>query len=176
MTARPIRRNAQTPDRNGKIFYTSTTSLSHISKKTRVIDYGYYHGYTLLDKEGKEAAFPFGFGLSYTEFEYSDIHAENKDGSIEVSLKIKNIGSFDGKTVVQVYAGANGDHPVKLLKGFKKVNVPAGKEIEETVTVYKDDLKFYDEKAGEWYLENEYTFYVGQDSADAMNNKLTVSV
>ena len=120
--------------------------------------------------------YPFGFGLSYTEFEYSDIHAENKDGSIEVSLKIKNIGSFDGKTVVQVYAGANGDHPVKLLKGFKKVNVPAGKEIEETVTVYKDDLKFYDEKAGEWYLENEYTFYVGQDSADAMNNKLTVSV
>lgn len=81
----------------------------------------------MLDKEGKEAAFPFGFGLSYTEFEYSDIHAENKDGSIEVSLKIKNIGSFDGKTVVQVYAGANGDHPVKLLKGFKKVNVPAGK-------------------------------------------------
>lgn len=121
-------------------------------------------------------AFPFGFGLSYTEFEYSDIHAENKDGSIEVSLKIKNIDSFDGKTVVQVYAGANGDHPVKLLKGFKKVNVPAGKEIEETVTVYKDDLKFYDEKAGEWYLENEYTFYVGQDSADVMNNKLTVSV
>ena len=145
-------------------------------EKTRVIDYGYYHGYTLLDKEGKEAAFPFGFGLSYTEFEYSDIHAENKDDSIEVSLKIKNIGSFDGKTVVQVYAGADGDHPVKLLKGFKKVNVPAGKEIEETVTVYKDDLKFYDEKAGEWYLENEYTFYVGQDSADAMNNKLTVSV
>lgn len=145
-------------------------------EKTRVIDYGYYHGYTLLDKEGKEAAFPFGFGLSYTEFEYSDIHAENKDGSIEVSLKIKNIGSFDGKTVVQVYAGANGDHPVKLLKGFKKINVPAGKEVEETVTVYKDDLKFYDEKAGEWYLENEYTFYVGQDSADAMNNKLTVSV
>lgn len=44
-----------------------------------------------------------------------------------MSLKIKNIGSFDGKTVVQVYAGANGDHPVKLLKGFKKVNVPAGK-------------------------------------------------
>lgn len=121
-------------------------------------------------------AFPFGFGLSYTEFEYSDIHAENKDGSIEVSLKIKNIGSFDGKTVVQVYAGANGDHPVKLLKGFKKVNVPAGKEIEETVTVYKDDLKFYDEKTGEWYLENEYIFYVGQDSVDAMNNRLTVSV
>lgn len=58
----------------------------------------------MLDKEGKEAAFPFGFGLSYTEFEYSDIYAENKDGSIEVSLKIKNIGSFDGKTVAQVYA------------------------------------------------------------------------
>lgn len=145
-------------------------------EKTRIIDYGYYHGYTLLDKEGKEAAFPFGFGLSYTEFEYSDIHAENKDGSIEVSLKIKNIGSFDGKTVVQVYAGATGDRPVKLLKGFKKVNVPAGKEIEETVTVYKDDLKFYDEKTGEWYLENEYIFYVGQDSVDAMNNRLTASV
>ena len=81
---------------------------------------------------------------------------KNKDGSIEVSLKIKNIGSFDGKTVVQGPMGANGDHPVKLLKSFKKVNVPAEKEIEETVTVYKDDLKFYDEKTGEWYLENEY--------------------
>ena len=142
--------------------------------KGRVIDYGYYHGYTLFDKEGKEPAYPFGFGLSYTEFEYSGIHAENKSDSIAVSLKIKNTGRFDGKTVVQVYAGANGDHPVKLLKGFKKINVPAGEEIDEVVTVCKDDLRFYDEKTGEWYLEDEYTFYVGQDSADAMKNKLTV--
>ena len=113
---------------------------------------------------------------SYTEFEYSDVHIENSGDSVAVSLKIKNIGSFDGKTVVQVYAGADGDHPVKLLKGFKKIHVPAGEEVEETVTVYKDDLKFYDEKSGEWYLEDRYTFYVGQDSEDAMRRKLEVTV
>ena len=134
------------------------------SAKTRDITYGYYHGYTLLDKEQKRAAFPFGFGLSYTSFDYSDIRAKDCGDTVEISLTVRNTGECDGKTVIQVYAGAPGDHPVKLLKGFKKVFVGAGETLHETVTVEKDDLKFYDPAAKTWYLEDRYTFFVGQDS------------
>ena len=138
--------------------------------KERTIDYGAYHGYTLLDRENKKAAFPFGFGLSYTTFEYSDIKVENGEEAVNVTLKIKNSGSSDGKTVIQVYAGADG-HQVKLLKGFKKVFLKAGEEKTVTVEVEKDDLKYYNPKIKYWYLEKEYNIYVGQDSEDALNNK-----
>ena len=134
------------------------------SAKTRDITYGYYHGYTLLDKDGKKAAYPFGFGLSYTDFKYTYIKAKDCGDTVEISLKIQNTGELDGKTVVQVYAGAHGDHPVKLLKGFKKVFVPAGESVSEKVIINKNDLKFYEPDNKEWYLEDKYTFFVGQDS------------
>lgn len=135
------------------------------SDKTRDITYGYYHGYTLLDRENKKAAFPFGFGLSYTTFEFTDIRYSDIGSEFEISLKVKNIGKFDGKAVVQVYAGANeGDHPVKLLKGFKKVFVPSDESVPVTVTIDKEDLKFYDPAKKSRYLESGYSFLVGQDS------------
>ena len=142
------------------------------SAKTRDITYGYYHGYTLLDKENKKAAYPFGFGLSYTDFKYTYIKAKDCRNTVEISLKIENTGECDGKTVVQVYAGAEGDHPVKLLKGFKKIFVKAGESVKDKVIINKDDLKFYNPDTKEWYLENEYTFYVGQDSENTKAVKL----
>ena len=142
------------------------------SAKTRDITYGYYHGYTLLDKENKKAAYPFGFGLSYTEFEYSGIKAEDCGDTVEINLDIKNTGEYDGKTVVQVYAGAEGDHPVKLLKGFKKVFVKAGENKNVSLSIDKEDLKFYNPEAKEWYSENEYTFFVGQNAEDTKAVKI----
>ncbi|MBQ6118492.1 MAG: glycoside hydrolase family 3 C-terminal domain-containing protein [Clostridia bacterium] len=141
--------------------------------KTRDIAYGYYHGYTLLDKEKKKAAYPFGFGLSYTEFTYSDIEAHDRGDAAEITLNITNTGSRDGKTVVQVYAGAAGDHPVKLLKGFKKVFVKAGETVRATVGIDKDDLRFYDPAAKAWYPEKEYVFYVGQDCENVSEARTT---
>lgn len=135
---------------------------------TRTIRYGYYHGYTLLDREKKTAAYPFGFGLSYTTFAYDAPQAADAGEEIAISLTVRNTGARDGKTVVQVYAGAAGDHPVKLLKGFQKVFVPAGGAVQVTVPVRKADLRFYDVASGAWYLADEYTFYVGQDAEDAM--------
>ena len=137
--------------------------------KTRDITYGYYHGYTLLDKEDKKAAFPFGFGLSYTSFDYRDVSVKDCGDTIDISLSVKNSGEYDGKTVIQVYAGADGDHPKKLLKGFKRVFVKSGEEIETKVSVNKDDLKFYDTERKEWFLEDCYNFFVGQNSEDAEN-------
>ena len=136
------------------------------------ITYGYYHGYTLLDKEKKKAAYPFGFGLSYTEFEYSDLRVSQDDKFISATVKVKNIGKTDGKTVVQVYAGAaEGDHPVKQLKGFKKVLLRAGEAADITVQVEKEDLRFYSEESKGWYYEKSYNFFVGEDSEKA--EKLT---
>ena len=131
--------------------------------KTRDITYGYYHGYTLLDKLGKKAAYPFGFGLSYTTFEYSDASIDEGDEDYIVNLSARNCGDRDGKTVVQIYVGAEGDHPVKTLKAFKKVFVPAGQTINISIPVLKKDLRFYDPDTRSWYMENSYRFYVGQD-------------
>lgn len=141
------------------------------------ITYGYYHGYTLLDKEKKKAAYPFGFGLSYTDFEYSDLRVSQDDKFISVTVKVKNIGKYDGKTVVQVYAGAReGDHPVKQLKGFKKVLLSAGEEADITVSIEKEDLRFYSEEMKVWYYEKSYDIFVGEDSEKAQGLVCTVEI
>ncbi len=74
--------------------------------------YGYYHGYTLLDKEGKEAAFPFGFGLSYTSFAYDNLRVLTPevgvDGTLEVAVDVTNTGSVAGEEAVQLYVGFEG--------------------------------------------------------------------
>ena len=132
------------------------------------ITYDYYHGYALLDRENKQAAFPFGFGLSYTDFEFGKPRVLKKDG-LRVSLKVKNTGAYDGKAVIQVYAGADtGNHPVKQLKAFKKVFIEAGGEETVRVDIDPEDLKFYDPAEKSWYSEKEYTLYVGKDTEDAM--------
>lgn len=142
--------------------------------KERTINYGYYHGYALLDKQGKKTAYPFGYGLSYTGFEYSDISVENSR-NILVRLKVKNTGGTGGKTVVQVYAGAvSGNHPVKQLKGFKKVYVGEGQTVDVCVEVKKEDLLFYNPETKRWYSEKGYNFYIGQNAEDAMKTKITL--
>ena len=143
--------------------------------KTRKITYGYYHGYTLFDKENIEPAYPFGFGLSYTEFACQRVSVKDDGENVRVSFSVKNKGNRDGKAAVQVYAGAAGDHPVKLLKGFKKVFVPSGESVKSEITVNKEDLKFYDPENKSWYLEDKYSFYVGFDSRDAMKKKYEIN-
>lgn len=137
------------------------------------IEYGYYHGYTLLDREKKKAAYPFGFGLSYTQFAFSDLAVRPaEDGAIEVSVSVKNTGARDGKTVVQVYAGsADGrdDRPVKLLKGFQKIFLKTGEEKRVDLRLKTDDLRFYDTQSGSWVLDGSYRFYCGEDSCRAMD-------
>lgn len=137
------------------------------------MEYGYYHGYTLLDREKKKAAYPFGFGLSYTQFAFSGLEVRPaEDASVEVSVRVKNTGARNGKTVVQVYAGsADGrdDRPVKLLKGFQKIFLQAGEEKRVNLRLKTDDLRFYDDKSGTWALDGRYRIYCGEDSEQAMD-------
>ncbi|MBQ2828548.1 MAG: glycoside hydrolase family 3 C-terminal domain-containing protein [Clostridia bacterium] len=146
-------------------------SFLHIGDEEREIDYSYYHGYTLFDKKGIEPQYPFGFGLSYTEFEIGDCSVSEKENELEITATVKNIGVVDGDEVVQVYVGSENteeDRPVKLLKGFKRVSVKTGETAEVKVSVDYDDIKFYDVQSGNWKLDKNYTVYIGTSSRNIM--------
>lgn len=139
----------------------------HLGAKNKDIEYDYYHGYTLFDKKSIEAHFPFGFGLSYTDFELSTLPCKKTDDVIRVRAKVKNIGNADGDEVLQVYIGSNSkekDRPVKVLKGFRRVSVRAGESITAEVEVLIDDIKFFNPENNTWELDESYTVYVGTDS------------
>ena len=146
---------------------TDYPDFLHISDNKTEIEYGYYHGYTLFDKKNIQPQYPFGFGLSYTDFEISDCTAEKDGDNITVRATVRNTGDACGDEVVQVYVSSKNtleDRPVKLLKGFMRVTVGAGETAEVSVNVPVDDIKFYDPEAEEWKTDGEYTVSVGTDS------------
>ena len=141
-----------------------------IGEKPYEIEYGYYHGYTKMDKEKIEPAYPFGYGLSYTSFELSGGSVSEGEDAYTVTATVKNTGARDGAEVVQVYEGSNGvvngeDRPLKLLKGFRRVELKAGEEKTVNITIPKEELKFWTPSG--WVLDEAYTFYVGSDSRSA---------
>ena len=139
----------------------------HLGAKDKNIEYGYYHGYTLFDKKGIEAHFPFGFGLSYTDFDIKSTSCEKDEEKITISVNVENKGKVDGDEVIQVYIGSNNtetDRPVKVLKGFKRVSVKTGETLTVEVDVLIDDIKFYNPENDSWELDESYTVYVGADS------------
>ncbi len=157
----------------GKLPFTIAQNASdyppflHLGTENKDIEYGYYHGYTLFDKLGKEPHFPFGFGLSYTEFDYGDVSLDNDGEKITVRLNITNKGEFDGDEVFQLYIGSDNtciDRPVKLLKGFKRVSVAKGESVAVAVSADIEDIRFYNPETSEWELDSSYTVYIGTDS------------
>ena len=142
---------------------------------------GIYVGYKYYDTANKNVAFPFGHGLSYTTFEYSDIKvsADNiKDtDAVTVSFKIKNTGDRDGAEVAQLYVSdveSTIYRPVKELKGFKKVFLKAGEEKEVEITLDKRAFAYYNVNLGDWHVESgEFKILVGTSSRDI---KLETSV
>lgn len=131
-------------------------------------------GYRYFDTKHKPLLFPFGYGLSYTTFVYSNPTISSKtisaDGTIEVSIDVKNSGSVAGKEIVQLYVGddkASVVRPAKELKGFKKIALNPGETKTAKFTISADDLKFYDESKGEWTAEpGTFKAYIGASSAD----------
>ncbi|TLX75813.1 beta-glucosidase BglX [Labilibacter sediminis] len=120
--------------------------------------------------------FPFGYGLSYTQFEYSDITISNSElvsgNSIEVSVSVTNSGNYDGEEVVQLYIWdqvASVTRPVKELKGFKKVKINKGDTQKVNFTINEEDLKFYRKDMTFGAEDGQFTIYIGSDS-DASNS------
>ncbi len=136
--------------------------------------YDYYHGYTLFDKQDIEVAYPFGYGLSYTNYKYSDLQLLSDEigphDKISISVSLTNTGEVSGEEVVQLYVGFKNsaiDRPVKLLRDFDKVEVQNGETKTITMEVAAADLAWYNPENKRWEVElMDYEIYVGSSSAE----------
>lgn len=128
--------------------------------------------------ESNDPLYPFGYGLSYTKFEYSALEVDSSDpNNVEVSFNLSNIGSVAGEEVVQLYIR---DHvgslvrPVKELKGFQKIAMPAGATRRVAFTLTDKELGFYNNE-GEYVVEpGKFDVMVGTSSADVLTTEFTL--
>lgn len=131
-------------------------------------------GYRWYDSAKIDVRFPFGYGLSYTTFEYSDLKLDKSDvtdsDTLTVSFKVTNTGKTDGKEICQVYVRdpeCSVFKAEKELKGFEKVFVKAGETVDVSVTLNKRSFSFYNTETKDWYAEaGKYEILVGASSRD----------
>ena len=148
--------------------YADTPARENFGGDGPTVEYreGLYVGYRYYDTAGVPTAFPFGYGLSYTSFAYSDLKADETG----VTLTVTNTGSCAGAEVVQLYVAkpdAKVFRPVKELKGFTKVQLEAGES--KTVTIPLDDkaFRYWNVKTDRWEVEGgSYQLLVGASNAD----------
>jgi beta-glucosidase len=167
---------------SGKLPYVvvkDEKELPYVNWNTKFQHYDYYHGYTKLEKEGIAPALPYGFGLSYTTFAYSDAEFSSDKDGITASVTVKNTGHRDGDEVVQLYIGFEGsvaDRPVKILRGFERVTLKAGESRTVTLSCPWDELQWYDANHLTWRLDDiDYQVYIGSSSSERDLIKGTVN-
>ncbi len=131
---------------------------------------GIYIGYRYYGKHDKDVLFPFGHGLSYTHFKYSDLSLSVAEGVLNVSFSLTNTGKWEGKEVAQVYISdkaAHVDRPVKELRGFEKVALQAGETRKVSIAIPVKDLSYFDEGSRSWKLDKgTFEVLVGSSSRD----------
>ncbi len=127
-------------------------------------------GYRAFDKDNIKPLFPFGHGLSYSSFEYSDLIVEAKGEGATVSFTLKNVGKVAAKETAQLYVGdpeCSVCRPVKELRNFKKVELKPQERVKISLELTKQDLCFFDEITDDWKLEKGvFTVFVGSSSTD----------
>ncbi len=128
-------------------------------------------GYRYAKTAKVSPAFPFGFGLSYTDFEYQNLAVTSENGIVTATLTVRNTGNRDGAEVVQLYVKNNENSavfkPESELRAFRKVYLKAGEETVVTLSCALSELSFWNIKTNSWTLENgEYTIEVGASSED----------
>jgi len=156
------------------VFPESESQLPPFDNHSSLVEYGYYHGYRLLERKGHEPAFPFGFGLSYTTYTYNNLQVQESDlpvdGTLHASVQVANTGLRPGDEVIQLYIGCPGqsvERPLKELKGFKRVHIEPGEIETVNFEIPIRNLAYYDEVARRWVIESGvYALYVGGSSAD----------
>ena len=127
-----------------------------------------------------EPLFPFGFGLTYTSFAYSDIKVTTTPNSptlLTVSATVKNTGSRSGTDVAQFYIhdmAASIARPVKELKGFERLTLAPGESREVSFPVSRELLSFYDAEGNMVFEPGEFTFMIGSNSRDVLSLQTTV--
>ncbi len=155
-------------------FVRAASDLPSFDVEHDEIEYGPLHGYRLADHAGLEPRFPFGFGLSYTRFAYRALAMESStlraDGQLQATVEIANVGTRDGDEVVQLYVGCARSRvarPVRELKAFARVHVAAGETARVEFDVPMSDLRYWDEDAKAWLLEEtDYVVEAGPSSRE----------
>ena len=176
---------------SGKLAETFPKKLSHnpsylnFPGEGNKVEYreGVFVGYRYYDKKEIEPLFPFGYGLSYTTFEYTDISVDKKEitdkETIEVKVKVKNTGKVKGKEIVQLYVRdveSKVNRPEKELKGFEKIELAPGEEKTVTFKLDKRSFAYYNTEIRDWYVESgEFEILVGKSSKE-IELKETVKV
>ena len=176
---------------SGKLAETFPKKLSHnpsylnFPGEGNKVEYreGVFVGYRYYDKKEIEPLFPFGYGLSYTTFEYTDISVDKKEitdkETIEVKVKVKNTGKVKGKEIVQLYVRdveSKVNRPEKELKGFEKIELEPGEEKTVTFKLDKRSFAYYNTEIRDWYVESgEFEILVGKSSKE-IELKETVKV
>ena len=135
---------------------------------------GIFVGYRYYDKKAMEVLFPFGYGLSYTNFEYSNLKISKNEiddtEKVTVSVNIKNIGDVFGKEIVQLYISDKKSsviRPEKELKGFEKIGLEPGEEKEVTFILNKRSFAYYNVDLGDWHVESgEFEILIGKSSRE----------
>ncbi len=151
-------------------------SAQYFPMGPRTVEYreGIFVGYRYFDTAKKAVAYPFGHGLSYTRFEYSDLKLSKKtvkEGEkLTVTFKLKNIGEVDGAEVAQVYVAAPESKIFKAekeLKGFKKVFLKAGESAKVEIELDERAFSYYNVNICDWHAESgKYAIKVGASSRD----------
>ena len=175
----PIKFNDAYSSKNFPIDEDPRIDMLNQGKKGNVknVDYTNYEedvyvGYRYFDSFDVPVSYPFGFGLSYTNFEYSDAKIAEKDDAYEVTVTVKNTGKYEGKEVVELYTSAPdnkaANKPVKELKAYAKTKLLKPGESETLkLTVKAADLASFDEAASAWVVaEGEYQFLVAASAQD----------
>ena len=159
---------------SGKLTETIPVKLEDVASSDnfpshkRTIEYreAYGIGYRFFEKADVKPAFPFGFGLSYTTFEYKNLQV-NKNG---VSFEITNTGKVDGKEVAQLYVGLRNSEiirPIKELKGFAKVFIKAGETQKVSIPFDDKTFRYFNTATNKWEVEKgTYDLYIGAASND----------
>ena len=135
---------------------------------------GIFVGYRYYDKKDMEVLFPFGYGLSYTTFSYSNLRLSATEitdqDTLTATVTVTNTGKLAGKTVVQLYVGDKVStvlRPVRELKGFEKVELQPGESKEVSFLLDKRAFAYWNTELGDWHVETgEFTIEVGQSSRD----------
>jgi beta-glucosidase len=145
--------------------------LPTFDRDAEAIRYDLWHGYTKLERDGAEPAFPFGFGLSYSHFQFANpgVRLDEGASALRVEVDVENTGKRSGETVVQVYAGLarpDPEHPPRRLCGFTRVEMAAGKSRRAVVTIPLKDLAWFDVGTRSWQLgAPEWMVFVGGSSS-----------
>ena len=168
-------------NKQGDIFVDITQNRSNVRRQQLVADYAEEDlvGYRWYDVKKVAVAYPFGFGLSYAKFKYSDINVQPTTEGLDVRFTLTNTSSIDAEEVAQVYVSrelSSIERPVKELKAFKRIALKAGERKTVTIPIRRTDLCHWDEVVHDWKLKpGDLNILVG-GSSDRLPLSLTTVV